>query len=182
MSLKFITSNEHKFKEVQAIFSKNNLEIEHLPMKYTELQADSTEQIAMASATSLSTIIKGDFLIEDSGLSVKVMKNFPGPYSSYVYQTIGWRGILKILDGEEDRQAFFNSVFVLYKEGKFHMFSGNCSGKIASEGRGKSGFGFDPIFVPDGYNSTFAEMSDEEKNKISHRSISINKVLRFLKN
>ncbi len=181
MRLRFITSNKHKFSEVKHVFDEHNLKIEHLSMKYTELQADTTEQIALASAASLSTIIDGDFIIEDSGISVNALNNFPGPYSSYVYQTLGWQGILKLLGDKKDRDAYFTSVFVLYLNNEFSVFSGKCKGSIALEGRGHDGFGFDPVFIPENEMQTFAEMSDDLKNSISHRSVSIRKLIDFIK-
>lgn len=192
MTIKFITSNDHKFTEVKHVFEKNNLTVEHLKMKYTELQADSIEQIALASASSLSTIVEGDFMIEDAGLFVDSLNGFPGPYSSYIFQSIGCQGILDLL-GENDnlelRQAYFASVFVMFKNGKFNVFKGRCDGIIPIDAFGKGGFGFDPIFIPADLNKlgdldktslTFAEMGDDEKNKISHRSRSITKLISFL--
>ncbi|MCY3410308.1 MAG: XTP/dITP diphosphatase [Candidatus Heimdallarchaeota archaeon] len=179
--MKFITSNEHKYTEVKQVFDLHGLEITHTKMKYVELQADSIEDIAMASAGQLATIISGDFIIEDAGLEIEALNGFPGPYSSYVFGTLGWEGILDLMKETGNRKASFRSVFVLHQDNQFHLFSSTCNGTINFDGIGTHGFGFDPIFVPEGSTKTFAEMSDEEKNTFSHRSKSIIKVINYLK-
>lgn len=184
-SLQFISSNKHKYQEMENKLRKYNYQINHFHYKYTELQADTIEEIAMASATSLSTIIQGDFFIEDSGLSIDALQGFPGPYSSYVLQTIGWNGILQLMNHYDLRKAKFISVIVLIRNNKLDVFSGECQGIISHQGLGDEGFGYDPIFIPlknDSEAKTFAQLSIEEKNKISHRSKSVDKLIDFLIN
>jgi len=110
--------------------------------------------------------------VEDAGLFVEALKGFPGPYSAYVYRTLGTRGILKLMENVEDRAASFRSVVVFSSpEHQPVCFSGEVKGRISMEERGDSGFGFDPIFEPEaGDGRTFAEMTTEEKNRYSHRA------------
>ncbi|MCH8906294.1 MAG: RdgB/HAM1 family non-canonical purine NTP pyrophosphatase [Candidatus Heimdallarchaeota archaeon] len=187
-SLSFVTSNTHKFKEVNSYFTGARLSnmkftINHLNQKYTELQADTISEVAHASASSLSTIMNHDFLIEDSGITVNRLNGFPGPYSSFVFQTVGWQGILDLLGDQEDRSAFFTSVFVLSLDKKLVAFEGEVQGSITIEAKGNFGFGFDPIFIPEGqtgFRTTLAEMETDEKNEISHRGKSLRKLFDFL--
>ena len=105
--------------------------------------------------------------MEDSGLFIDALNGFPGPYSSYVFRTLGNRGIVKLLDGMENRKAYFLSV-VAYADGcEIRSFTGKVKGNISREIRGGEGFGFDPVFEVSG--KTFGEVSIKEKNEISHR-------------
>jgi XTP/dITP diphosphohydrolase len=111
-----------------------------------------------------------DFIIEDSGLFIDPLGGFPGVYSSYILKTLGNPGILRLLGDRKDRDAVFRSCFGHFSTHRGPaLIKGECKGRIAFEQRGKEGFGFDPIFIPDGEERTFAEMSVEEKNSISHR-------------
>lgn len=180
MHLKFITSNQHKFEEIRAKVSPYNIAINHMEMKYGEPQADRIIDIARASMANLIPVVDGNFFIEDSGIEVDALNLFPGPYSSFVYQTIGWEGILKLMEGEEHRAARFRSVIALYLDGDVHLFQGVTEGSIANEGRGTSGFGFDPVFIPSSANVTYGEMEMDLKNTHSHRSKAFDKMMSFL--
>ncbi len=163
----FITSNEGKYREVSEMARKYGVEIEWMRMKYLEPQGSDLEEIARLSALMLAEKIDGKFFIEDSGLFIEAMKGFPGPYSSYVFKTIGNEGILKLMEGVENRKAYFKAVVAYYDGKEVHTFTGIVEGEISREMRGSEGFGYDPIFLYQG--KTFAEMKTEEKNKVSHR-------------
>ncbi len=163
----FITSNEGKYREVSEMAKKYGVEIEWMRMKYLEPQGSDLEEIARLSALMLAEKIDGKFFIEDSGLFIEALKGFPGPYSSYVFKTIGNEGILKLMEGVENRKAYFKAVVAYYDGKEVHTFTGIVEGEISSEIRGSEGFGYDPIFLYQG--KTFAEMKTEEKNKVSHR-------------
>ena len=109
------------------------------------------------------------------------MNGFPGPYSSYVYKTLGLNGILKLLDGIENRRAYFRAVAVLEHPvlGE-QVFEGIVYGRIAHYPRGTGGFGFDPIFVPEGEEKTFAELPVSDKNKYSHRARAFRKLFEWI--
>ncbi len=175
----FITSNEGKFREVKEMAAKFGIEVEWLKMEYLEPQGNSLEEIARVSAEMLTSRINGEFFLEDSGLFVEALKGFPGPYSSYVFKTIGNEGILKLMDGVEDRRAFFMAVVAYFDGSTVRTFTGKVEGEIAREIRGTQGFGYDPIFLYG--DKTFAEMSTEEKNRVSHRRRAFEEFFRWLK-
>lgn len=157
-------------------------ECEMLDIDYPEVQSDTLEEVVKTAMASLSGNIEGDFLIDDSGLFISSLGGFPGVYSSHIYHTIGLDGILKVLEGSEDREAEFRCCFGLHWKGEVRLFVGSVEGSIIHERRGEGGFGYDPIFVPAGGEKTFAEIPAEEKNKLSHRGRALENVLEFLKN
>ena len=172
MELIFVTSNEGKFREAKEIAAKYRIELKWRKMSYLEPQGSSLEEIAKLSAETLSKELKEPFFLEDSGLFVEALKGFPGPYSSYVFKTIGNEGIIRLMKGVENRKAYFLAVIAYFDSEKVQIFTGKVEGEIATEMRGDKGFGFDPIFL---YGSkTFAEMGDE-KNEVSHRRRALEK-------
>jgi XTP/dITP diphosphohydrolase len=171
--MKFVTSNEGKFREAREIAKKFGVELEWLRMKYEEPQGEDLEEIARKSAEILSGQIKEPFFIEDSGLFIEALNGFPGPYSSYVFKTIGNGGIIKLMEGVSNRRAYFKSVVAYFDGESVRIFDGVVEGEVSREIRGNMGFGFDPIFL---YGKrTFAEM-DEEKNLFSHRRRAMEKL------
>jgi len=179
--LYFATSNNHKFREAKDYLHDLNIEIMHLDIQYPEVQHESLEIIAKFSAIEVSKAHKGLIFVEDSGLFIKQLNGFPGPYSSYVNTTIGPSGLLKLLNGEKFRAAYFQSVIAFAQEGELQsIFEGKIEGSISETLRGNFGFAFDVCFVPRGFEITFAEMSLQEKNKISHRRRSLEKFAQFL--
>lgn len=183
----FVTGNKHKYTEVKPLIES------HLPLyelvqsnePLQEIQADTLEDVAQFKVNSVKGKINGEYFIEDAGFFVDdQIHGFPGVYSSYVMKTIGWQGILHLLGQSPSRNAHFESVIAFVdKAYQIHFFKGINEGTVALEGKGKSGFGFDPIFLSkDSPTKTFAELSLEEKNRISHRSRAMQKFLEFLKN
>jgi XTP/dITP diphosphohydrolase len=177
MKLNFITSNEGKFREAREIASSYGIDVTWLKMKYDEFQGDTLQEIAVKSARALSKVIGEPFFIEDSGLFVEALNGFPGVYSSYVLKTIGNPGILKLMEGIENRRAYFEAVIAFYDGSEIHTFVGRVDGEIAEEMRGDKGFGYDPIFLYG--EKTFAEMG-EAKNAVSHRRKALENFLRWL--
>ena len=178
MKVYFVTSNEGKFREVKEIGKKYGIEIDWIRREYLEPQGSDLEEIAKISAQLLAEEIREPFFLEDSGLFIEALKGFPGPYSSYVFKTIGNEGILKIMNGVEDRRAYFLAVIAFWDGEKVLTFKGRVDGRIATEMRGDKGFGFDPIFEYNG--KTFAEMG-EEKNEVSHRRQALESFFEYLK-
>jgi len=170
----FITGNKHKYIEAKKIL--HEIEMKHIP--YPEIQADSLEEVAEFGINYLKNKVNGKFFLEDSGLFINYLNDFPGVYSAYVFKTIGNDGILKLMEGIDGRKAYFKAV-IAYYDGEIHLFKGICHGRIAMQKRGK-GFGYDPIFIPNGSKKTFGEMNKEEKNKYSHRGIALREFDRFL--
>jgi XTP/dITP diphosphohydrolase len=180
MRLAFVTSNPGKVKEAKKYFEPLGINVYQLKIEYPEIQADTLEEVAEYGLRWLSERIKNPFFLDDSGLFVDALKGFPGVYSAYVYKTIGYEGILKLLQGEKNRRAYFKSV-VAYWDGDIHMFTGIVKGEITEKPRGSGGFGFDPVFRPEGFDRTFAEMTTEEKNLISHRGRALRAFATWLK-
>jgi len=179
--IQFITTNAGKFQEVAEKLLEANVRIAHLDRGYPEIQTDRLEKVVKYAATVLDEEVKGDYLIDDSGLFIEALKGFPGVYSSYVYRTVGCAGVLKLLEGQTYRAATFETVFLLRQGDRHEVFHGSCRGTIADRERGKGGFGFDPIFIPEGETRTFAEMSREEKNAVSHRARAVEALAAYLK-
>jgi XTP/dITP diphosphohydrolase len=175
------TSNIHKFNEARFSLSEFKIATAMLKVKTFEIQDNSIENIAIASALDVVKKCHLPIIVEDAGLFIKALSNFPGPYSSYVFQTIGTSGILKLMKDIDDRYAYFHSVVAFCKpKEKPVTFKGKVEGKIVQEERGSSGFGFDPMFKPlKGDGKTFAEMGTEEKNRYSHRAEALRKFAKW---
>lgn len=169
MHLTFATGNPGKIREARARLGPLGHEVEQWDKGYPELQTDTLQEVAAFGLEQLEGRIDPPFLLEDAGLFVDALGGFPGVYSSYVFQTLGWEGILSLLAGQEGRSARFEAVVGFYDGEQPRFFQGVVEGAIADEGRGEHGFGFDPIFVPEDHRRTFAEMTLEEKGKLSHR-------------
>ncbi|ASJ08138.1 non-canonical purine NTP pyrophosphatase [Thermococcus siculi] len=180
MRLAFITSNPGKVEEAKKYFEPLGVEVYQLRFEYPEIQADTLEEVAEYGLRWLAGRIDGPFFLDDSGLFIDALRGFPGVYSAYVYRTLGVDGILKLMEGVGDRKAHFKSV-IAYWDGDVHLFTGRVDGEITHEKRGSGGFGFDPIFMPAGFGKTFAEMTIEEKNEISHRGRALKAFAEWLK-
>lgn len=174
--LYFFTSNQNKFHEARDILSQFNIHVEWEKGEYLEVQADDLETVAR---TALESVERQGVFLEDSGLFIPALKNFPGVYSSYVHKTIGNKGILRLMEGMEDRGAYFLSVIGLKESDNVYFFRGQVDGKISHEERGPPGFGYDPIFIPQGHDRTFAQ-DPEIKHKLSHRRRSLDGLIEFL--
>lgn len=181
MTLIFVTSNEHKFREAIKIVENFDLDLEHRDVSYIEIQADDLAGVVKPSAQQACGMVGGPCFVEDAGLFIDSLNGFPGPYSSYVFKTLGNRGILRLMEGVENRRAEFRSAVGYCEPGSDpKVFLGKVEGTISEESRGTKGFGYDPIFMPDGgEGGTFAEMSTEMKNFLSHRGRAIEKFVKW---
>lgn len=188
MILHIITSNEGKFREIKQMISPLNYEVRKETISYPEIQADTLREVV---EYGMEWILKNrkeewmdhpdnGFLIDDSGLFIDALNGFPGVYSKFVFFTIGNHGILKLLEGESLRKAEFRTALMFHFQGKNHYFEGKCTGRISKEIRGTGGFGYDPIFIPDGEDKTFGEMERVEKNRFSHRGEAMERFVEFL--
>lgn len=184
----FATNNAHKLEEVTAILGNR---IEVLSLKdincHTDIPetADTLEGNALIKARYIFENYQVDCFADDTGLEVEALGGAPGVYSARYAEgghdsEANMLKLLHNLEGIENRKAQFRTVFALIIDGKEHLFEGIVKGEIIKNRRGTSGFGYDPIFVPEGYSQTFAEMGNELKNKISHRAIATNKLCKFL--
>lgn len=180
MALIFVTGNRHKFKEARELAMRYGIKLKRCGIPYLEIQADRLEDVARSGAQQACASLGSPCFVEDAGLFIRAMRGFPGPYSDYVFRTLGNEGILKLMKGEKDRRAEFRSV-VGYCEpgGKPEVFVGSVRGTIVTEARGTRGFGFDPIFRAENADKTFGEMEVSEKNRISHRARALKKFFKW---
>ncbi len=180
MQLTFATGNPGKIREARAKLAGLGHEVEQWDGGYPELQAGSLQEVAAFGLEHLEGHLDPPFLLEDAGLFVDALEGFPGVYSSYVFDTLGWQGILDLLADRADRSARFRAVVGFHDGRHPHFFEGIVEGSIAKEGRGEHGFGFDPIFVPEGQERTFGELTMEEKGALSHRSRALDRLAEHL--
>lgn len=173
----FVTSNAGKCAEMRELLTGFDLRQKNVP--YPEIQAEDLETVARFGLQWLQDTVEAPFMLEDAGLFIDALHGFPGVYSAYVFGTLGNRGILRLLEGVENRRAVFQSVIGLY-DGEMHVFTGACAGSVAREERGDQGFGYDPLFIPEGSTRTFAQMTPAEKNARSHRGRAARQVLTYL--
>lgn len=184
----FATNNAHKLEEIQAILGES---FELISLKETgcteELPetGDTLEANSLQKAQYLYDHYHVNCFADDSGLEVHALGGEPGVDSAHYAgpqrsHADNVNLLLKNLAGKTDRSAQFRTVITLIQNGKITQFEGSVKGQIINELRGSQGFGYDPIFVPDGYETTFAEMSLEEKGRISHRAKAFRKLVEFL--
>ncbi|MEM2995526.1 MAG: XTP/dITP diphosphatase [Candidatus Bathyarchaeia archaeon] len=175
----FATNNYNKFNEARKILAEYKIAVGMLRVKSLEIQSENLEEIAKASVLDAFKKCNLPIIVEDAGLFIESLNGFPGPYASYVYQSIGNEGVLRLMENKENRNAKFQSVIAYHSQELKEplIFKGEVPGRITREKhRGNSGFGFDPIFEPLGGNGkTFAEMTVEEKNRFSHRAKALKK-------
>jgi len=138
-----------------------------------EIQSDRLSEIASFSALNAARLRRREVVAEDAGFFVDALRGFPGPYSSYVFRTLGVHGILRLMQKAKQRDASFKAVVAYcHPRGQPICFSGVVRGRVSDRPLGEHGFGFDPIFIPnDGDGRTFAQMRVEEKNRFSHRAM-----------
>jgi len=175
-SIHFATGNRGKVEEARIILSQ--FEIRPLPFdgKGVEVQASTVSEVASYSARAASVKYGRRLIVEDAGLFVDALGGFPGPFSSYAFKTVGIAGLLRLLAGERSRRASFRSA-VAYCDpsGAPVVFEGAVAGRILRDPVGEGGFGFDPVFVPDGRKKSMAQMTLDEKCRVSHRGEAMRK-------
>lgn len=190
MKLVFATNNLNKLKEVQEMLS-NSIEILSLKDINSFDDVDESENTLEGNARLKANHITKNFgyncFADDTGLEVESLDGKPGVYSARfagepANSENNMQKLLSELKNKENRKAQFRTAICLNIDDKQYLFEGICKGEILQEKEGEKGFGYDPIFKPEGYNISFAEMTPEEKNKISHRGIAIQKLVNFLKN
>ena len=183
----FITGNKNKFNEIKNLFLKEDLsyKLKQSTVKTIEIQTTNIKEVALFKLNSIRGKMTNSYFIEDAGFFVEnPLNGFPGVYSKYVLNTIGNKGILDLIGDNNETKAHFNAVIALYFQpmNENFIFEGVVEGKVAKKIRGRGGFGFDPIFIPEDFpNRTFAELTIEEKNKVSHRGKAWKKLVQFLK-
>lgn len=191
MKLVFATNNKNKLKEIRAILSDSHIDV--LSLEDVEIHAEipepfhTLEENAMAKASYVKTQSGLDCFADDTGLEIDALNGLPGVKSArYAGEPPDSEKnidrVLSELRGQKHRSARFRTSIALLLGKQKYFFEGIIRGNITDTRRGSDGFGYDPIFIPDGFTKTFAEMDRGEKNRISHRAIAINKLADFLKN
>jgi len=180
MEINFVTSNPGKVKEIKAILGEK-VQVNHIEMEYREMRSDQSEEIAKESAERLSKELNKTIMVEDSGLFIKELKEFPGTCSSYIHKRIGLNGILKLMENIVDRSCVYRSAVSYCEPGKNAIsFVGEETGSISNEIRGNHGFGHDPIFIPEGSEMTYGEQENCENLK-RFRKMAVDKLKNHLK-
>ncbi|MCF2551083.1 non-canonical purine NTP diphosphatase [Bacteroides caecigallinarum] len=187
--LVFATNNAHKLEEIRAILGDK---VEILSLNDINCHADIPET---ADTLQGNAALKAQYIYEnygldcfadDTGLEVEALNGAPGIYSARYAGGEGhdseanMKKLLSEMQDKENRKASFRTVICLIEDGKEHFFEGIVNGSIIRERKGGAGFGYDPVFMPDGYSETFAEMGNDEKNKISHRARAVQKLCEYL--
>ena len=184
----FATHNKHKVEEIRQVIG-NKIQITSLAelgeKKDIPETGDTLKENARQKAEYIYNRYNKDCFADDTGLEVDALGGRPGVYSArYAGAKCSFDDnidkLLDELDGNTNRKASFRTVICLIENGKEKFFEGECKGVITTERYGKKGFGYDPVFIPDGYGESFAEMSGEDKNKISHRGIATRKLIDYL--
>ena len=186
--LVFATHNNHKLHEIQEILGTSYQVVGLNELGFNEEipeTADTLEGNAEIKANYIYEKLGIDCFSDDTGLEIDALQGAPGVYSArfagehFTFQD-NMNKVLQLLEGVANRKARFRSVICLILKGEKYFFEGKIEGKIIDIQRGTDGFGYDPIFIPDGFTETFAEMSLETKNNISHRGIATQKLTAFL--
>lgn len=187
MKIVFATHNKNKTKEVAALLPNIQLlSLESIQcFEDIEETAATLEGNAKIKANYVTDNFELNCFADDTGLEVDALNGAPGVYSArYAGEDAdsekNMTKLLTALEGEKNRTARFRTAIVLNLNGKQHLFEGICEGTILEKKSGSEGFGYDPIFQPKGYTTSFAEMSMQEKGKISHRGIAVSKLIAFL--
>jgi len=188
MKLIFATNNQHKVEEIRAVLPSS---FEVITLKEAGIDIDipephdTLEENAKEKAVTINRLTGADCFSEDTGLEVFSLNGEPGVRSArYAGEEKSFQQniekLLANLNGKADRSAQFRTVICLLTAGQLYFFEGICKGQIITVQKGTEGFGYDPVFVPDGADQTFAEMGLQEKNQFSHRRQAVDQLLAFL--
>jgi len=169
----FATGNKGKFIEAADVAARFGITLKHMRIEKLEIQSNNLAEIASFAAMDAARSKSRPVVSEDAGFFVNALAGFPGPYSSYVFKTLGTGGILKLMEKRGERKAFFQaSVAFCTPTSRPKCFTGLVQGRVSRKPKGTHGFGFDPIFIPNrGDGRTFAQMTTDEKNTLSHRAL-----------
>jgi XTP/dITP diphosphohydrolase len=189
-SILFASHNSHKAKEIASLLPPHLKLITLSDLNYNEDIPETgitLKENALIKAKFSYQKFNCNCFADDSGLEVEILNNEPGVYSARFAgpqknDDANMEKLLNSLEDIKNRTARFKTVIAFIFDGKEYFFEGIINGKITYAKCGTNGFGYDPIFIPDGYTKTFAEMSSEEKNSISHRAIAVKKLIEFLIN
>ncbi len=182
--LVFITTNKHKFAQVDLVLKEYEIELEQVVIDYPEDKEKEMKEISLEAAKNLAEKLNRPVIVEDTGLYFTAYNNFPGAQPKFVFNSLGFRGIFKLLEGES-RKAFFKTVIGYCEPGKEPLsFEGEMRGRIIDKVvlPEKDAMPYEHIFVADGYSEAFVEMDIELKNSFSQRGKATRLLGEYLKN
>jgi XTP/dITP diphosphohydrolase len=178
-NLVLVTQNKHKLKELRPLFKKYHVEFDTTSIKKHEIRSESVEEIARAAAKVAYDNLRQPVVVDDTGFFVDSLNGFPGSYAAIVIKSIGYEGILRLMNDKVERTSSFKTAVGFCDGDRLEVFSGTMLGTVAREPSGEGGFGYDPIFVPDGFTKTYAELTLQEKVSISHRTKAFEEFLQW---
>ncbi|MZH02749.1 MAG: RdgB/HAM1 family non-canonical purine NTP pyrophosphatase [Nitrospinae bacterium] len=175
---KFVTGNPNKVREASEIL---NLELESVKADgLFEVQSPDLDVVVRHKAEQAYLILKCPVMVEDSGLVFRAWKGLPGALVKWFEETVGCDGMLKMVTGFSDRKATAICCFAVYDGKNMKVARGEVNGTLSNSIRGRNGFGWDVIFIPEGYQQTYGEMTAKEKNAISHRRNALDNLKKIL--
>lgn len=177
-TLVFATSNKDKAREAEEILGYP-VEIQKLALD--EIQSDSLEVVVRKKVIDAYTLVKRPVIVDDVGVYVDVWNGFPGPFIKFVEQNNTNDLLLYMMRNETNRNVQIVSAIGFCDGKRTEIFFGEKNGRLSIESRGTNGWGFDPVFIPQGYDKTWAEMGSEMKNSMSHRKASLERLSDFLR-
>ena len=177
--LVLMTQNQHKLTELRPLFERFGVSFETTSVEKFEIRADDVEAVAHKAAIAAYNALKRPVVLDDSGLFVDALNGFPGTYSAYVLKAIGNAGILRLMNNIDERTAKFVTAVGYAAGDAIQTFVGVMPGYITRTPAGEEGFGYDPIFIPQGETRTYAQLSLSEKVNISHRTKAFRKFLNW---
>lgn len=171
-----VTSNKNKLREINSILGTDH---KVSTIDIPEIQSLNLDEVISHKAKAAYAIIKKPVLVEDVSLNIKSLKGLPGPFVKFFLVTVGTEGTVKLL-GKKPTDTTAIAAVAIFDGKNLKIFKGKVEGTLSKKDRGTNGFGFDKIFIPKGYKKTYAQMTPEQKNKISHRAKALKKLKAFL--
>jgi XTP/dITP diphosphohydrolase len=175
--LYFVTNNENKIREAEEILQ---IPVKIFRSELNEIQSMDLKEIVSDKVKNAYKLIKKPVIVDDVGVYIRAWNGFPGPFIKFLQKSGDNPLILKMMKEEENREALVQAAIGYFDGKDLKLFIGEDKGKISQEIRGDVGWGFDFIFIPSGYDKTYAELGPEVKNKISHRRRALEKLKEFL--
>jgi len=176
--LTFITGNPSKAEQLSRHL---DVPVKHHRLDLPEIQSLDLREVAEEKARAAFQILGTPVLVEDTSLTFTALGRLPGPLIKWFLKELGNEGLTRILDGYEDRSCLAEVIFALYDGSEMRTFSGECAGRIAPRPLGEEGFGWDPVFIPEGHDLTWGLMSAEEQKETSMRRRALKKLERELR-
>lgn len=177
-TLIIVTGNKGKVREIESI---TGWPVEAVELEIAEIQHIDVEVVAREKAVAAYKAVGRPVVVDDTGMSISALKGLPGALVAWFLDSLGPAGVLRLVANDPDRRASVSTCIAYTRDGQsVQTFVGTVEGNLTTEMRGSGGFGYDPIFVPEGSDYTYAEMSAEQKNAISMRRIALHKFREFL--